>query len=849
MGYKKLKKVIKRKINFFLNPIKKYTNIEEYRKKANYSFLYKKLCVKKNYIFYESRDGKSMTDSPYAIFKYLLENDYEKKYIHIWSIDNKKKLRFYKQKYKKHKNIRFVLRMTNKYFYYLTTSKYLLNNSTFPNIFTVKDEQIYVNTWHGTPLKHMGFDIKDNPFGTSNVLRNFLSADYILSPNKFTTEILKNSFKLKDLFHGKILEDGYPRIDLTVNANKSKIINSLINLNLKLQNKKIILYAPTWKGNDTSKPRNDLEQIYNDIKVLEFRLGSEYNILTKVHPFLYKEAESFDLLQDYLVPDTFETNELLSVVDILITDYSSIFFDFLITKKPIIFYMWDYDDYKTNRGIYIEPDKLPGPICTNIDRVISNIKNIKDAIKKYSDKYDFFIKEFCYHNYGNVTEKIVNKIFNSNNDLSSQRLIETNQKKEKILIYPGGFKNNGITTALINLLDNIDYEKYDVTLLATITKNNEVLSNMQKLNDKVRLVFKTGRVNQTLFEDYRNYITKQRGLTSNFLKTIYPDKMYKREFKRIFGKANFDYIIDYSGYSMFWASLVLAGTAKKKMIFMHSDLYSDMNKVINNRRPHFINLRGVFSLYQYFDELVSVSEATMKLNRNNLKNYIKNTKIDYVNNTINPNKINQLSQDDSDIFYKNNKPFLISIRKINNNDISLVHTPFPESGNRIINFINLGRLSPEKGQDQLIEAFSKVHNKYKNTRLYIVGEGVERKNLEYLIKKLNLEDAVFLTGHLDNPFYLMNQCDAFILSSHYEGQPLVLLEALTLKLPVIATDIIANRDLLQDGKYGMLVENSIKGLIEGMKTIINNDYKKSISFNPESYNKSAMKSFYDKLNV
>ena len=233
MGYKKLKKVIKRKINFFLNPIKKYTNIEEYRKKANYSFLYKKLRVKKNYIFYESRDGKSMTDSPYAIFKYLLENDYEKKYIHIWSIDNKKKLRFYKQKYKKHKNIRFVLRMTNKYFYYLTTSKYLLNNSTFPNIFTVKDEQIYVNTWHGTPLKHMGFDIKDNPFGTSNVLRNFLSADYILSPNKFTTEILKNSFKLKDLFHGKILEDGYPRIDLTVNANKSKIINSLINLNLK----------------------------------------------------------------------------------------------------------------------------------------------------------------------------------------------------------------------------------------------------------------------------------------------------------------------------------------------------------------------------------------------------------------------------------------------------------------------------------------------------------------------------------------------------------------------------------------------------------------------------------------
>src|SRR5690606_37433741 len=149
--------------------------------------------------------------------------------------------------------------MTNKYFYYLTTCKYLFNNSTFPNLFTVKDEQVYINTWHGTPLKYMGFDIKGNPFVTSNVLRNFLSADFILSPNKFTTNVFKNSFKLKDIYSGTILEEGYPRIDLTVNANKPEIINELKNLNLKLEDKKIILYAPTWKGIDITQPRNDLE--------------------------------------------------------------------------------------------------------------------------------------------------------------------------------------------------------------------------------------------------------------------------------------------------------------------------------------------------------------------------------------------------------------------------------------------------------------------------------------------------------------------------------------------------------------------------------------------------------------
>ena len=845
MGYQHIKKVTKRRINFFLNPIRNYINIKEYRNKANYSFLYKYSRVKPNYIFYESRDGKSMTDNPYAIFKYILEHDLEKKYVHIWSVDSEKNLNFFKEKYKKHKNVRFVLRMTNKYFYYLTTCKYLFNNSTFPNLFTVKDEQVYINTWHGTPLKYMGFDIKGNPFATSNVLRNFLSADFILSPNQFTTNVFNNSFKLKDIYNGTIIEEGYPRIDLTVNANKHEIINELKSLNLKLEDKKIILYAPTWKGTDVAKPRNDLEQIYNDIKKIESQLGSDYNVLTKVHPFLYKEAETFDLLHEYLVPDTFETNELLSVVDILITDYSSIFFDFLVTRRPIIYYMWDYDDYKSNRGLYIDIEELPGPICTEINSVISNIKNIENVINIYNERYDIFVKQFCYHNYGNVTKKIVNTIFNNEHDLSSQQIHETTSKKEKILFYPGGFKNNGITTALINLLDNIDYEKYDITLIATINKNSEFLNNIQKLNDKVRLVFKIGRVNQTLFEDYRNYITKQRGLRNKFLKTIHPDKMYKREFQRIFGKTNFDYIIDYSGYSMFWANLLLSGKAKKKIIFMHSDLYSDMHKVINGRRPHFINLRGVFSLYPYFDELISVSEATMKLNKDNLKDYIQNTKIDYVNNAISPNKIIHLSQDDSDVFYKNDKPYLVSIRKYNN-QADLVYTPFPESGDNTINFINLGRLSPEKGQDQLIEAFAKIHSKYENTRLYIVGEGVVREKLENLIQTLNLEDSVFLTGHLNNPFHLMNNCDAFILSSHYEGQPLVLFEALVLNLPVIATDIIANRDLLKNGKYGMLVENSIEGLVEGMEAVINKTYE-STPFNPKAYNESAMKTFYDKL--
>ena len=106
-------------------------------------------------------------------------------------------------------------RNSKQYLKWLATSKYLINNSTFQSFFIPKNDQIYINTWHGTPLKRMGFDIPGNPAHSQNVVRNFLSADYLLSPNDHTTKILLDSYKLNGLYNGEIIQEGYPRIDLT----------------------------------------------------------------------------------------------------------------------------------------------------------------------------------------------------------------------------------------------------------------------------------------------------------------------------------------------------------------------------------------------------------------------------------------------------------------------------------------------------------------------------------------------------------------------------------------------------------------------------------------------------------
>src|SRR5690606_13267081 len=167
----------------------------------------------------------------------------------------------------------------------LATCAYLVNNSTFPSYYLAKEGQIYVNTWHGTPLKKMGYDIAGDPSNSQNVVRNFLSTDYILSPNSHTTNIFLDSYKLDGLYTGEIVEEGYPRIDFTVNGSPQAVCEQLREIGLTLDSgKKTVLYAPTWKGTDIGKVNDDVLQIHADMQTLVKRVGDQYNFLIKVHP-------------------------------------------------------------------------------------------------------------------------------------------------------------------------------------------------------------------------------------------------------------------------------------------------------------------------------------------------------------------------------------------------------------------------------------------------------------------------------------------------------------------------------------------------------------------------------------
>lgn len=817
-----------RKLKYLMGPLTSYYGLNNISLIMDYANYYKKLPIKKERILYQSRDGKSMTDSPYAIFKYLLHKPEYKNFTHVWVCETNELRLYYKRKYKKYNNVEFVVIHGKEYLKELAQSKYLINNSSFSIYFTSRPEQVYINTWHGTPLKHLGLDLENSLIAIQNLFRNFLHTKYILSQNSHSSDIFNRAFQLNGLYEGEIIESGYPRTDLTFNTDKEKLIKNIQNENLVLTREKNLLFAPTYRG-DFMNPEDDLDELFENITKLY--QNTSYNILLKVHPFIYESILEDGRFSNYLIDDKQDPNELLSITDLLVTDYSSIFFDFLVTEKPIIFFTSDYDKYKLERGLYIDVDSLPGPTTQTIDELLGAISTRSYLDSEYLSKYQSFREKYVSHDDGNVTERLVNKIFNE------PSITLTKHNKERILIYAGGMMNNGITSSLMNLLQNIDYSRYEVVIFLQRNFNKIALDNLSNINKNVKIVLRNGGFFASLTEHYRNEYVRKRGLISAKEERLYPNKAYRREFRRLFGNSTFDYVIDFSGYSMFWSNILLATHSKKKFIYLHSDMKQDLVKEVNNRKPHIINLKGLMTLYPRFDKLINVSNEVHQINKRKLRNLkIEDEKFVTVQNLLDLNKMyndinnskNILKLDEDKDLIIANSPSGIDMIEFNKNNFNIFAS---------------GRLSPEKGFDKLIRAFSRITLDYPNARLFILGEGKDRSILETLIHRYSLSDKVFLLGHQSNPFALIYKADLFVLSSEYEGQGLVVLESLALRRNVLATDLEVTRELLDNGKYGMLKENTEEALADGMRTFLENKAPIYPKYDVNRYNKEALAQF------
>lgn len=362
-------------------------------------------------ILYISFHGRGYSDNPKALHEYMIKNSDYAKYKHVWAIKGVQK-----------KSIKIegatVIRYGGiRYLFALVRSKYWISNCKLPEYVYKHKNQVYLQTWHGTPLKRLAYDIevgKDATFYRSEMSYKAMTNtyktdvekyDYMISPSQFTTEVFQSAFRINV---ERLIETGYPRNDC-LSLTNVKDVEQLKKEYGIADHKKIILYAPTWRDNSYSN-RGYTFNLEVHFDLWQEILGDEYVVLFKPH-YLIINNFNLDNYKDfvYYIDPNIDISSLYTISDVLVTDYSSVFFDYSILNRPTYFYMYDLDCYQSElRGFYIDIYKdLPGDIYDKETAMLTAIKKGQFD----SSRLQAFNERFNNKEDGNACKRVLDIVF------------------------------------------------------------------------------------------------------------------------------------------------------------------------------------------------------------------------------------------------------------------------------------------------------------------------------------------------------------------------------------------------------------------------------------------------------
>lgn len=370
----------------------------------SYSLLTKILPVNKKVILFESNLGRNYTGNPRAIYEEMVRQGLDRKYRCYFILE--------KPDTPLPGTAKGVKRNRFLYFYLFAIAGVWIFDTRHPRYIIKRPQTKYIQTWHGTPLKKLALDMDTvhmaGEKGIDNYKKNFYENtrvwDYLISQNRFSTEIFRRAFA----FNKTMLEIGYPRNDVLFAKNNPEDILALKKELGLPTDKKIILYAPTWRDNefygkgaykfnpplDFAKLREALQE--DTVLIVKYH----YLIMDKIDwspykGFIYSCDLSYDISALYLV------------ADMMITDYSSVMFDYSLLKRPMLFYCYDLEEYKdTLRGFYFDfIEEAPGPITRTTEELIDAIKNYDESLHK--EKQEAFYAKFNHADDGNASKKII----------------------------------------------------------------------------------------------------------------------------------------------------------------------------------------------------------------------------------------------------------------------------------------------------------------------------------------------------------------------------------------------------------------------------------------------------------
>lgn len=377
-------------------------------KKYLYRKVFARMKMIDNMVVFESFFGRNYSDSPKYIYEYLGKN-YPGKYRFVWILNQKSDE---KMPYPCKRAKRFSLR----YFYYMARAKYHVFNGRQPVYFIKRKGNVFLETWHGTPLKKLVFDMDEvttaSPLYKKQFYTQTRSWDYLVAPNQFSEDIFRHAF----MYDGKMLQTGYPRNDiLYLQDEEREKLTQEIKKELGIDpDKKVILYAPTWRDDEFYDHAQYKFTLKLDMAKMQKEIGDEYVLLLRTHYFI---VDFLDLTPysgfAYNVSKYNDIARLYLISDVLITDYSSVFFDYANLRRPMLFFTYDLDKYQSVlRGFYMDvEEELPGPMLFDTDEVLDAIRNLAQIEKQYEDKYRLFCEKYCGWEDGSAAKKVVETVF------------------------------------------------------------------------------------------------------------------------------------------------------------------------------------------------------------------------------------------------------------------------------------------------------------------------------------------------------------------------------------------------------------------------------------------------------
>ena len=370
--------------------------------------LFQRLPVKSGLTVFESHMGRQYSDSPKYIYEAARRVGFHKLGMQpVWSYASRTTTSLPAE-------TKRIVRNSWRYYYLLARAQYWVDNQGLPRVFTKRPETTYLQTWHGTPLKTMGWDEPRlaalSPAGRAAHQRMIERWDYLVVPSEYFVETFVRSYG----YDGKLLRVGYPRNDLLVNraSDTEYVAAAKQRMGLPLD-RTIVLYAPTFRDRD--RGRDEEYELAFDLGQMSRALSDDVFLLVRTHYLdRFKLSPRFASFARS-VSDHDDISEVLLVADVLVTDYSSTMFDFASTGRPMVFYTYDYDDYvHTERGTYFKlADEAPGPLVTTTGELVGALSDLDRVRRDYADRYAAWRQRFCEFDDGHAADAVVAAVFGS----------------------------------------------------------------------------------------------------------------------------------------------------------------------------------------------------------------------------------------------------------------------------------------------------------------------------------------------------------------------------------------------------------------------------------------------------